>query len=109
MGVGGVSTPSNEIVLHGRGAPGPAHGLTATGTGGSVTLTWRAPDGDPSAASGYVIEAGSAPGSSDVATVTVGPATSFSTAVPPGTYFVRVRAVNTRGRSAPSNEVEVRR
>jgi hypothetical protein len=33
--------------------------------------------------------------------------TTFSTHVPSGTYFVRVRAANAFGHSAPSNEVTI--
>jgi hypothetical protein len=35
--------------------------------------------------------------------------TRFTTTAPPGVYYVRVRGVNTRGTSLPSNEVIVRR
>jgi predicted phage tail protein len=55
-----------------------------------------------------VLEAGSATGLSNLASVAIGPATTFSTSgVPAGSYFVRVRAVNAAGSSAVSNEVIV--
>jgi predicted phage tail protein len=70
-----------------------------------VTLAWsRSPAGG--APSAYIVEAGSAPGRSDLANFSTGsPVPSFSTSgVGAGTYFVRVRAVNALGVSAPSNE-----
>ncbi|MEZ5292394.1 MAG: fibronectin type III domain-containing protein [Vicinamibacterales bacterium] len=56
-----------------------------------------------------VMEAGTAPGRSDiVAALDVGLQTSLTASgVPPGTYYVRVRAGNYTGLSAPSNEVAV--
>jgi hypothetical protein len=104
----GTSNPSNEITVQGRGAP-PARptGLSASGSGSTVNLQWTAPSGN--AHTGFVIEAGSAPGLSNLAVLSLGNVTSFSTSAPPGTYYVRVRAVNSRGASTPSNEVVVRR
>ena len=70
------------------------------GSSGDVNLSWSAPNGGPPPA-GYVIEAGSAPGLADLASLNVGNVTSFTTTAPPGVYYVRVRAVNDRGTSAP--------
>ena len=108
VGAGGASDPSNEIVLQGPDAPGPASGLVAVVSGETATLTWTAPAGRAQATS-YVLEAGSAPGLSNLAVVNVGSATTVSAAIPPGLYFVRVRAANAVGSAAPSNEVIVRR
>ncbi len=103
----GASTPSNEITVQGRGVPANPHSLSASGLGSTVDLQWAAPPGSLHA--GFVIEAGSAPGLANLWTLPVGNVTSFSTSVPPGTYYVRVRAVNARGASGPSNEIVVRR
>lgn len=106
----GTSNPSNEITVQGRGSPSPPGrptGLSASGSGSTVNLQWTPPPGN--AHSGFVIEAGSAPGRSDLAALPIGNVTSFSTSAPPGTYYVRVRAVNSRGASTPSNEIVVRR
>lgn len=54
----------------------------------------------------FLIDAGSAPGVYNLGTVQVNaPATTFSiSAVPPGTYYVRLRAQNALGTSAPTGE-----
>jgi predicted phage tail protein len=69
-------------------------------------LNWLAPTStDP--ATSYVIEAGSSSGATDIAVFDTGStATTLTvTGVPAGTYFVRVRAKNSSGSSAPSNEI----
>jgi len=108
----GTSAPSNEVeVIVGPGAaptdgpPAPPTSLVAAANGASVTLTWnRLPVGGAPAF--YVIEAGSAPGRSDLANFSTGTSEpSFSASgLAAGTYFVRVRAGNAFGISAPSNE-----
>ena len=85
------------------GAPGSLRGLTDRAT---VNLVWNAPtSGDPVA--GYIIEAGSATGLSDLAVLSIGDTrTSFSASnVGNGTYYVRVKARNAAGTSAASNEI----
>lgn len=89
-------------------APGAPTGLSASVAGSTVTLTWLAPSvGD--APTSYLLEAGSVSGRSDLASTDTGSPTPSLTAtnVPPGTYFVRVRARNAGGTSVPSNEVAV--
>jgi hypothetical protein len=69
-------------------------------------LNWLAPtSADP--ATSYIIEAGSSSGATNIAVFDTGTAatTLTVTGVPSGTYFVRVRAQNTAGSSAPSNEI----
>jgi TonB family protein len=79
--------------------------LQASVNGSLLTLTWVAPATPPGA---YQVEAGSASGLSDIASVTVPPSpTGITTPVPNGTYFLRVRAMHQGGLSAPSNEVSV--
>jgi hypothetical protein len=103
----GDSEPTADLILVAPGAPRAPTSLTSTGTG-TVNLRWTAPSGPP--ATGYVIEAGTAPGRSDLGVLQVGNVTSFTApAPPPGTYYVRVRAINGRGAGQPSNEVVVRR
>jgi hypothetical protein len=104
----GRSAPGNEAFIDNTPrhncSTSPPQNLVASVVGRTVTLTWQLPaDGseDPPR-----IVAGSAPGLSDIATLTAAPySTSFTVAAPPGTYYVRlvVGCFNT----ASSNEVEV--
>ena len=56
----------------------------------------------------YVLEAGSGPGLSNITVFNVGAATSVSVpAVPPGTYYVRVRAANSGRVGLPSDEIVI--
>ena len=102
----GLGTPSNEVsVVVGAPIPGPPTGLSAAiSATRMVTLTWQAPTagGTPTE---YVVEAGSAPGQSNLAALPTGSMTSFSALVPPGRYYVRVRAINMYGTSAASEEI----
>jgi predicted phage tail protein len=68
-----------------------------------VSLGWRAVAG----ATSYLVEAGSSRGASNLGVFNVGNTTSLVTGVPPGVYYVRIRAVNGNGVSGPSNEVAV--
>jgi hypothetical protein len=70
----------------------------------TVTLAWSAGSGN---ATSYVVEAGSSPGLTNLANSDLGSAAPALTAtnVAAGTYYVRVRAKNACGVSAPSNEV----
>jgi FG-GAP-like repeat len=104
----GTSNQSNEILVVVRSAalPDAPKSLAATVAGSTVTLTWIAP---LTSVTSYLVEAGSAPGLSDLARLTTGStATSFSTSgVPSGRYFVRVRTMSGIATSGPSNEVVV--
>jgi hypothetical protein len=87
------------------GVPNAPTNLTAQVIGTTVTLTWSAPAGP---VLGYVLEGGSSSGLSNLARAVVPATTSFVAAgIPAGTYFVRVRAIDASGESAPSNEIVV--
>ncbi len=102
----GDSNPTPDLVLVPPGAPNAPTTLVHSRVNGIVNLRWNAPTGP--APTGYLIEAGTAPGLSNLARAEVGTATTFSTPIPAGTYYVRVRAVGARGPGLPSNEVIVR-
>lgn len=89
-------------------APRPPVALASHVAGTSVSLTWQ-PGGPPAAIRRYVLEVGSASGLNDIFSgLDVGLQPSFAaSSAPPGTYYVRVRAGNYSGLSAPSNEVVV--
>jgi hypothetical protein len=86
--------------------PGAPTGLVGTATGSSIKLAWN-PPATGGAPTSYVIQAGTAPGSSDIgSTATGSTATTLSaTGVAAGTYFIRVAAQNSAGASGPSNEI----
>jgi hypothetical protein len=75
-------------------------------TGQTVTLAWT-PPATGSGPVNYIVEAGSAPGFANLLVAPVGALTAVGTPAPPGTYFVRVRAQNGCGTSAPSNEQSI--
>jgi hypothetical protein len=104
----GDSDPSEELAVSAPGTPEAPAGLISATESGIVDLRWTATSGAPPV-SGYIVEAGSAPGMSDLARLTVGNVTRFTATAPPGVYYVRVRAINARGISFPSNEIVIRR
>ena len=83
----------------------PQDAATAV-VGNTVTLTWQAPS-TGSAPLGYLVEAALSPGGAVVGAFLVVDTSLILTAVPNGTYYVRVRSGNAEGISAPSNEVVV--
>lgn len=106
----GVSAVSNEVsfVLGAGAGSAPCTGPPPAPTEHTVQtidlhalLGWR----PAAAASSYVLEAGTAPGRADLVVANVGAATSLVATAPPGSYITRVRAINSCGPSAPSNEV----
>lgn len=86
-----------------RVAPSVPFPLQGWVSGDRVNLTWQPPatGGSPS---DYLIYAGNAPGASNILNGLSFGDTSLVAAVPPGQYFVRVRARNAGGVSLPSNE-----
>jgi hypothetical protein len=100
---------SSELRISGGttgNTPTPTN-VRAVATGSSIALTWQSAVG--AAVSDVVIEAGTAPGRSDLVTgVSIGASGSFvSPPLPAGHYFMRLRAVGGSGLSAASNEVDV--
>lgn len=105
-GAAGLGPPSAEVQIVVPFCPVPSSpGPLASSVNGTlVTLSWQPVSG---VGVSYLIEAGTAPGLSNVGTFAMGGNTSFQTGAPPGIYYVRARAVNACGASAPTNEVVV--
>jgi hypothetical protein len=108
---GGSSGSSNEVtlVVGCTAPPGAPTGLhTDTNSGGTIRFAWTAPSftGTSNGPTTYVLEAGTAPGLSNLAVVDLGGAGTAVTfgGIGPGTYYVRVKSLNTCGVSAASNE-----
>jgi hypothetical protein len=89
-------------------APNAPTALVGSATGSTLSLSWNAPTGS-CAPTSYVVESGTAPGLANLANFDTGNAlTSFTaSSVSNGVYYIRVRAHNAAGVSAPSNEVLV--
>jgi hypothetical protein len=86
--------------------PSAPTGLSSTVFGTFVTLNWTAP-AIGCAATAYSVQAGSAPALSDLAVINTGNVTTLTASAPPGTYYVRVLALNGFGGSIASNEVVI--
>ena len=107
---GGVGPPTPDVrVVVGPPPPG-APTLSGGVIGpGSVQLQWTAAPTPGVPVAGYELRAGSGPGLSNIAVFSLpADASSFeTTAVPPGTYYVRVVATSSAGPGTPSNEIVV--
>ena len=100
----GPATSDVAITVAPPALPPAPTGLTATVVQRTVQLWWTPPAGG---ASGYVLEAGYAPGLANAAVArTVAPGV-LATGVPPGVYYVRVRAVTAAGAGPLSDEIVV--
>jgi hypothetical protein len=97
----GTSGPSNEVGFT-LGALAPPQDLAFQLSGSALTLTWTPPTtGVP--AGGYRIEAGATSGAADIGIVQTSAMSFFVPHIPPGVYFVRVRALSTTGASGPAS------
>lgn len=106
--LGFTSTASNEIALQvgtsGCVAPSAPAGLTFSLSGNFAQLFWAPPvTGTPPFT--YIVEAGLSSGAADFFNGNVGPVRTVSASLPPGQYFIRTRATNLCGTSAPSRQV----
>ncbi len=95
--IAGLAVFKQLIVL-----PGAPRQIQMTVTGSTVALAWS--PGAAPAPLGYVLEAGSAPGLSDLGRFPVGLATQVAAGVAPGAYALRVRAIGASGEGPASSE-----
>ena len=102
---GGVSGPSNEIVVNVNvpAVPSAPANLLGLVNGPVLSLAWTPTFGGGAPAGAVLDVTGPV-----VASLPLGPAETFTyPAVPPGTYSFTVRQVNAAGSSAPSNAVSL--
>ena len=95
-------------VASGGSPPNAPTAITNSVTLDTVTLSWTpASTGGP--AQSYILDAGTAPGVTNITSIVLNsPNTSTVVgAVPPGLYYVRVRARNALGTSGPSPDTAV--
>lgn len=87
-------------------APGAPRNLAATAVGSTVNIAWDAPltGGIPTS---YLMQAAMAPSGPPVGSLGTNTTSLQVPGVPNGTYYVRVRALNTVGQSDPTAEVAV--
>lgn len=108
VGANGAGAASSEVIatVPSTSTPPATPGtLSASVSGGVVTLSWSAAAGN---ATSYVIEAGTAAGLTNIGALPTGHLdTTWSVPAPAGTYFVRVRAANAFGLSPATNELTV--
>jgi hypothetical protein len=101
-----LTSPSQELVIDVAAASAPAAPtrLRVVATKIVGVLEW-----DASAdATEYIVEAGTAPGATNAYNASVGSDRSLIVvSPPPGRYYVRVRARNSGGISAPSEEIVI--
>jgi hypothetical protein len=102
---GGVGTPVHGIAVLSRQPSSFPTTLDSETSRNVVRLTWT---GTEAPSPSYLIEAGSSPGLTDIASFrTETSATNLETLATAGTYFVRVKSDNPDGPGPPSNEIAV--
>jgi hypothetical protein len=102
----GVGPATADVVATVGVPPGTPQNVVGSAAGGTITLSWS-PPGTGGAVSTYLVQAGTAPGASNVFNGAVGAVTSVSGPVGPGTYYLRVLAQGPGGTSPASSEATV--
>lgn len=99
---GGISAPTADLMLHVgcAGAPAAPTALNTMVVGRVVGADWTVEPGTTST----ILELGYAPSQTALTARYAAPTAGLSVTAPPATYYVRVRAVNACGQSAPSVE-----
>lgn len=99
-------TPTIGIEVGCTAPPGPVPWFGVDVEGSNVSLAWDRPSGNVAR---YLLEVGSASGRSDILTLPIAvPTTHLDVAaVPPGAYFLRMKAANSCGTGAASSETSI--
>ena len=104
----GTGPASNEVTLNvGPGVctiPETPVGLAASVNAGTVSVVWNPPVSG-AIPTGYRLDVGSAPGTTNIGSFPLPPGTNLAAPAPSGTYFIRLSATNQCGSSSPSLEV----
>ena len=101
-----LPTPDVSFAAGLPSVPAPPLDPTVSSEGTILTFRWQPPSTHTQA--GYVLDAGTVEGSSNIASLPLDAgATSFTIDAPQGRFFGRLRAVNASGTSAPSTELVI--
>ena len=96
-----------SILITPATGPQPPQDLrVAAMDGNNVTFRWT-PSPFGVAATSFIIEGGINPAPEALAVIPVGAAPTATLVVPSGTFYIRVKAVNSDGISGPSNEIRI--
>jgi hypothetical protein len=83
--------------------PGVPQNVQAAVVGNTISVSWQPPSG--SAVLTYIVQAGTAPGASNIYRGGVGLVTTVSSPIANGTYYIRVAAQNLAGTGPASADV----
>ena len=83
--------------------PGVPQNVQAAVVGNTISVSWQPPSG--SAVWTYMVQAGTAPGASNIYRGGVGLVTTVSSPIANGTYYIRVAAQNLAGTGPASADV----
>ncbi|MCC6989277.1 MAG: hypothetical protein IT181_09785 [Acidobacteria bacterium] len=98
-----VTTVTRSLAVFHAPRTGAPQRVQASVAGATITLGWE--PGTGPATSAFLVEAGTAAGATDVGVLNVGLATRVAGALPPGTYYLRVRGVGADGPGGASSEI----
>lgn len=104
-GSGAASADASFTVGAGVRVPA-APAVSVRVSGRRVSATWAAGDGAPPAS--YVVSVGTSPGAANLYSANVGLITSGAADLPPGTYYLRITAVNSVGAASTDRTFRVR-